>query len=104
MPVGVLLNNVTSREISEWAAYEKISGPLGDHYADDMLACIQEQLQYSNRFLAALVSTWGADPTKIPPPDRMRRPNEIFEDRPAPEDDPEYVDLETLMIYAENRD
>lgn len=36
MPVGELLNRISSKELTEWQAYERLAGPIGPR-RDDVL-------------------------------------------------------------------
>ena len=39
MPVSEMLERVSSAELTEWSAYEKVTGPLGQE-RDDLLAAL----------------------------------------------------------------
>lgn len=71
---------MTARELTEWEAYERATGPLNRLYSDDMLALIHEQLQALNYLTGS-----QADPNPMPEPVRMPRPDESI--RPAQESD-----------------
>lgn len=49
MPVGELLARTSSRELSEWAAYERIAGPLGSSRADLQAGIIAATVANANR-------------------------------------------------------
>lgn len=53
MPVGELLQRTTSRELTEWAAYEKEQGALGPTYERELLRQIHYQQQM-------FLFQWGA--------------------------------------------
>jgi hypothetical protein len=44
--VNEMLGSLSSNELTEWLAYEKVAGPLGNAYLAEILAAIQEQLQH----------------------------------------------------------
>ena len=90
MPVGVMLNSMTSEELARWAAYEKVSGPLGEQYSDSTLANIFDGQQLTNYLLGAIYASWTEGTNPIPKPEQLTRPHQIFADPPAkPEADTE---------------
>jgi hypothetical protein len=88
---------MTSREISQWVAYEQVAGPLGSRYSDDMLAAIHEQLQRLTQLTGALFVVWGGGDNPAADPEKVKRPHEVFVKPLPPEDDPEYLPLDALM-------
>lgn len=49
MPVAELLARVTATELAEWAAYERVAGPLGAARSDLQAAIIASTVANSNR-------------------------------------------------------
>ncbi|GGQ07796.1 hypothetical protein BKA00_007432 [Actinomadura coerulea] len=49
MPVSELLERVSSRELSEWMAYERVAGPLGFDRADVQSAIVAATVANANR-------------------------------------------------------
>ena len=49
MTVGELLARVDSRELTEWEAYERVSGPLGGERIDHLSAMLQATIANANR-------------------------------------------------------
>jgi hypothetical protein len=82
MTVQEMLTKVSSYELSQWMAFEKINGPLGAQYSDDMLASIHEQLQ-AIQFILGRMSAGKESP--VPPPHRLRRPHEVMRTPPEPD-------------------
>jgi hypothetical protein len=74
--VNEMLNSMSSTELTEWIAYERVAGPLGDSYTHEVLASIQEHLQM---LLKVQTGEDGPDPKPIP------RPHELH-DKPERED------------------
>lgn len=69
-----MLHRMSAREVSEWIAYEKATGPLRG-YDEDLLAAVHEQLQLLNHLTGAANA---GDDNPIPAPTKVRRPHEIF--------------------------
>lgn len=69
-----MLERMSSRELSEWQAYEKATGPLRG-YDEDMLAAIHEQLQILNHVTGAANA---GDDNPIPAPTKVLRPHQVF--------------------------
>lgn len=89
MTVDELLRKISSRELTEWAAFERINGPLGSQYGDDMLANIHEQLQAVQYIVGKMAA--GED-SIVPLPHRMPRPSEVFAPDRVPDDDQDDTD------------
>jgi len=77
MPVRELLARTTSRELTEWMAYERVTGPLDTRLRGDIAAGI----------IAATVSNANGGKKKLKPADflptwfkRKRTPEEIWQD------------------------
>lgn len=66
-----------SREYSQWMAFERAHGPIGNEWSDEALAAIQEQLQQLSYLLSQAKFT---DKTHrrgpVPKPERFPRPYE----------------------------
>lgn len=76
MTVAQLLSCISSRELTEWQAYEQATGPLGSRYSDDVLAAIHEQLQISNRMYGEQF-----EENMVPIPKAVLRPDQVFQPR-----------------------
>ncbi|MGW2206752.1 hypothetical protein [Streptomyces sp. NPDC001774] len=72
-----MLAQLSSREITEWQAYEQYAGPLGGGYEGEMLAQVNELLQAANYLFQMANSGKGAQ--KPPEPKRVARPGEWFD-------------------------
>lgn len=70
MTCDEMLSRISSHELSEWEAYERAHGPLGDAYAHYKLAELHELLQ------AILLSLSSDGEGRV---QRVQRPNEVFE-------------------------
>lgn len=75
MPVAELLARTSSRELSEWMAYEKLTGPLDSRLRGDISAAI----------VASTVANANGSKKKLKPSDfvprwfkRKRTPEEIW--------------------------
>lgn len=75
MTVAELLARTSSRELSEWAAYERHAGPLGSSWRDEALAAIHEELQ-KLQYLIGAVNTEKNKENPVPEPKRYPRPND----------------------------
>lgn len=64
-----LLRKIPSYELTQWKAYERAFGPLGNFYAADVWAGIHEQLQR----IAALLTEGGKATVE-----RLPRPMEVY--------------------------
>lgn len=49
MPVGELLARISSRELTEWMAYEQMAGPLGAERHDQLVAMLCAVIANANR-------------------------------------------------------
>ncbi|MET0419012.1 MAG: hypothetical protein ABW022_23615 [Actinoplanes sp.] len=49
MTVGELLARVSSRELTEWEAYERVAGPVGDERFDHLFSMLQATIANVNR-------------------------------------------------------
>jgi len=49
MTVGELLRRIDSRELTAWAAYERVAGPLGPERLDILAAIIASTIANANR-------------------------------------------------------
>jgi hypothetical protein len=65
------LDNLSSTELAEWMAYEKVAGPVGDMYTHEALASIQEHLQL---LLKVQTGEEGPDVHRFP------RPYELYDE------------------------
>lgn len=68
----------SSREMSEWMAYEKAFGPIDDEWRDSTLAEIHELLQHIRHINSASSAQNGTSPETIP--QHKTRPHELYEE------------------------
>ena len=76
--VSELLERVDSRELTEWMAFEKAFGPLGNDYEKEALATIQDSLN-ALMFLTGQISYGQKNP--VPEPTKFPRPHQAFLER-----------------------
>jgi len=79
-------------------AYERVSGPLGRQYSDDMLANVHEQLQVTNFILGRMAS---GEESPIPVPERVLRPHQISEHHEIESYETDGMDLENFGTLVE---
>lgn len=72
--VDGMLSEISSRQVAEWMAYERVEGPLDGSLRDDVLAGIHEQLQLIARLTGAQFKQNPA-----PEPEHVPRPHELYE-------------------------
>jgi hypothetical protein len=76
---------MSSYELSQWMAFERAHGPIGDEWSNEALAQIQEQLQQLSYLLSQAKFT---DKTHrkgpVPRPERFPRPYESVT-KPTPQ-------------------
>lgn len=77
MPVSELLAVHTSRELTEWMAYERAYGPLDSAWRDSKIAEIHELLQSLIHVEANAHSDGKSSDTK---PQDVVRPNGLWKD------------------------
>jgi hypothetical protein len=88
--VKEMLHSMSSMEYSQWMAFERAHGPIGDEWSNEALAQIQEQLQQLSYLLSQAKFT---DKTHrkgpVPKPERFPRPYEslVKPTRDVPEQD-----------------
>lgn len=73
MTVRELLSKLDSYEVTEWMAYERAFGPIGDMYIHATLSSIQEQLQ-----LVAYLQGGQYSENPAPEPQRWPRPDQLL--------------------------
>lgn len=79
-----MLASVTSREIAEWRAYERLNGPIGSSaYQEEALASMHEMLQHLARIL---IAQNVEDEDDIPDISHYPRPFEFMQPPETPED------------------
>jgi hypothetical protein len=90
-----------SLELTEWEAYERYAGPLGDSYEREALAAVHEQIQRTNRVLgAAHFTDRKHKKNPVPEPKDYPRPHEIFpKTREDPEDE-DQMDEEAMDTFG----
>lgn len=93
-----MLSRISSRELSEWEAYERYAGPLGQAYGDEVLAAIHEQMQRLNRLQgAAHFTDRKHKKNPVPEPKAYPRPYEIYKtDHDDPDEDEDQFDDSAL--------
>lgn len=66
MTVGEMLSRVTSSELTEWAAYERVHGPLGqtrdDYHTALILAMLHNLWAKKSKPLADFIIEWDRKP------------------------------------------
>lgn len=103
------MKRISSYELSQWIAYERASGPLGQIYSQDMLAQIHEQLQAIQYILGAQAA---GEESPVPIPFKQPRPSDIFNrsavvyEQPSLREaqepvDPELMDIDTFNAYLD---
>lgn len=93
MTVNDLLNKMSSYELTEWMAFERVNGPLGQQYSDDMSANIHEQLQ-AIQFILGRMSAGEESP--VPAPHRVLRPHEVLTRKNEEVEDPDLLDVDSF--------
>jgi hypothetical protein len=99
-----------SKEIGEWRAYERHSGPLGSAWLSEVVGGIHEQLQLLNRLTgqAHFTDKQNTD-SKVPQPKHFPRPYEVFvkpADEEAAENEPisgDVAEVDALFAARERR-
>lgn len=77
MTVRELLARIDSRELTEWAAYERISGPLGGARIDIAAAIVATTVANANRSrrrpykLDSFLPAWARPPRRAMSPEEM---------------------------------
>jgi hypothetical protein len=88
VPVRRVLEIHTSRELAQWAAYERYAGPLDGSWEAETLAQLHEMTQNLCRMFGA--ANFERNP--MPEPAHHKRPHEVH-DRPpqdtADDDEPD---------------
>jgi hypothetical protein len=107
MPVSVMLRTLTSRELTEWRAYELKNGPLDDAWRDESQSTLIDLM----RVLTYLTSQahFGSDGKKAvqgpveAPKDAYTRPWDLHYPT-TPEPDPETIEQqEAYTVEMINR-
>jgi hypothetical protein len=74
-----MLDEMSSREYTEWLAFERMNGPIGDTWRDEVLAGIHELIQYQNHMFGQANFTDKKHPRNpVPKPERYVRPHEAY--------------------------
>jgi hypothetical protein len=89
-----MLRHVDSDELSEWMAYERAFGPLGNEWTASALIAIYAQLQNAVGILAVSGGADADDIEEVP----LHPPTEFYKDPelrgiPEPDDDENEYDL-----------
>lgn len=94
-----MLARISSRELSEWEAYERYAGPLGTAYGDEVMAALHEQIQRLNRLQgAAHFTDRNHKKNPVPEPKAYPRPYEIYpSNRDEPDEDEDQFDDSALV-------
>lgn len=83
MTVEEMLHRMSSRELSEWKAYEHKNGLLGPRWEQEMLREIHYQQQVALHTMVGMKIKSGAT-NPVPDPERLPAPNEFV--KPPDED------------------
>lgn len=75
--MGELLRRISSRELSEWMAYEKIAGPLGGARDDVLAALVSATIANANRAKGPTYQVKKFIPVWEPPP--AQSPMDLYE-------------------------
>jgi hypothetical protein len=99
------MERISSRELTEWMAYEIEEGPLGPRWQDETMAAIHEQLQRLNHIQgAAHFTDRKHKKNPVPSPKHYTRPYEIFEksgdDRDRYDPDEDQLDTESMDTFG----
>lgn len=69
-----MLDRIDSRELTEWSAYERLAGPIGDERLDHLIAMLQATIANVNRGknqkayeAEAFMPRWGVAKPKAGP-------------------------------------
>lgn len=81
MTAEELAERISARELTEWAAYEDVYGPVGPAWRDETAAVLVEEVRRLTQTLVA-VNTDKKDRDQIPPVEPHPRPDGHT---PAPE-------------------
>lgn len=74
-----MLSRMSSRELTEWKAYEKHAGPLGGFWFAEALSALHEQIQFLNyMFGQAKFTDKQHKKGPAPKPTDFPRPDEMF--------------------------
>jgi hypothetical protein len=71
-PVGLLATH-SSRELSEWIAFEQVYGPIGMKWDREVAAQMHELTQATNHLLGGLMAD-EKHPNQVPQPESLPRP------------------------------
>lgn len=84
MTVADLLARISSRELSEWMAYERIAGPLGGRRHDVLAGIIAATIANTNRgkgrppaSVSKFVPEWDDHPAPPPPEELLAKARQI---------------------------
>jgi hypothetical protein len=66
MPVEEVLTRTSSRELTEWIAYERLYGPVGNEWRDELQASIHELLQFANHLKGASMTSEKQRKNQVP--------------------------------------
>jgi hypothetical protein len=100
-----MLDRISSLELSEWESYERLSGPLGTSWQDEIRGMIHEQLQQLNRLTGAAHFTDRKHrKNPAPEPKHVPRPWELHkredEDQEDPDEDEETAEEEDHRYFG----
>jgi hypothetical protein len=77
MPVDDVLKRHSSRQLAEWMAFERVSGPIGTAWRDEQLGEINELLQGIRSILHSAFGASGTEPIRTI---EVVRPGKVYED------------------------
>lgn len=75
-----MLGSMSSHELAEWQAYERVAGPLDGTWRDETLSSLHELIQQLNHLLGAAHFTDKKHKNNpVPEPERWIRPYEMWD-------------------------
>ncbi len=101
------MERISSRELSEWMAFEREDGPIGTRWRDEATAATHEQIQRLNHLQgAAHFTDRKHKKNPVPSPKHYPRPHEMFEEDPPEQYDPveDQLDAGVLDTFGSHDD
>lgn len=95
--VEELLVTVSSHELAEWMAYERVTGPIGPDWRDNAMAAIHDQLSLLCNLTGA--AHWGDD-NPVKDIAKIPRPSEVTGEDEEEEKSSEDEEAEALRQAA----
>lgn len=91
MTADELAQRISARELTAWAAYEEVTGPVGPEWRDEASSVLIEEMRRLTQTLIA-VNTEKKDRDQIPRLERYARPDGTVPESRDPDDDEEDLD------------